>query len=68
MLKSHSLDTIIQRTMILEARFTVSEKSAARYLEKIEKLARDKTIAFATRNQVRQELKSRGYNIPPRQR
>jgi uncharacterized protein (UPF0335 family) len=64
----NTLDYAAQKQFILEARFTVSEDRAARYLEKIERLAKDKTIAFSTKNRVRSELKDRGFAIPARQR
>ena len=64
---SKTLDYAVQRQFILEARFTVSEDRAARYLEQIERLARDKTIVYSTRNRVRSELKDRGFSIPARQ-
>ena len=66
-----ALDYPAQKRFILEARFTVSEERAeraARYLEQIEKLAKDKTIAFSTKNRVRSELKDRGFVVPPRAR
>ena len=63
-----ALDYPAQKRFILEARFTVSEERAARYLEQIEKLAKVKTIAFSTKNRVRSELKDRGFVVPPRAR
>lgn len=57
-----------QRSIVLTARFGCDDRTANRFAEEVETLARQHAVLFSTRNKVRQELKSQGYVLTPRTR
>ncbi len=57
-----------QKGYVVTARYGCDSRSAAQYANEVESLARRGMIAYSTRNQVRQELKGHGFQLPPRTR
>jgi hypothetical protein len=57
-----------QKGYVVAARYAFDGDSAAKFAKQVEQLARASVLAYSTRNRVRQELKLRGYQLPPRVR
>jgi hypothetical protein len=63
------LNYATQRQYVIQARFGIAaDRDAARFAERIERLARHHVVLYSVRNQVRAELKQQGFQIPPRSR
>ena len=62
------LDYSTQKCLVALARYCVDAHTATKFADEVETLTRAKLVDFRIRNQVRGELKSKGFSLPARRR
>ncbi len=57
-----------QKAFVVTARYGVDAREAPHFIQTIDTLARQGQVAYSVRNEIRRELKTQGYRLPPRAR